>query len=146
MRGPSRPVDPRYVPGRPTRRNRDMFGIGLIAATAALALFVVAYLLSRPPTASAPQEQGNPTAAPVVGAAATETTMAFATEAANAPRITAQEAIAMHQANSATFIDVRPKEQYATQRIKGAKNIPYTDVATRVAEFPRDGTVILYCQ
>ena len=46
----------------------------------------------------------------------------------------------------AKVVDVREKASYDAEHVKGAVNIPYTDAQTRVSEFPKTGSIILYCQ
>jgi 3-mercaptopyruvate sulfurtransferase SseA len=93
-------------------------------------------------TATAPQ------AGPTVPPDLTATAIAFATVTRPEvlPHVTVTEAKALYDANDAKFVDVRVKEQYALGHIAGADNIPYTEVAERVAEFPRVGNLIVYCQ
>jgi len=148
MRGPSRPVDPRYAPGQPARRGPDRFGMALIGISSVIALLIVLYVVNnRPGTTTSPPAANPPPPVNVDPAAAgTQTAVAFATEVAPLPRVSAQEAIELQKANNATIIDVRPATQYATQHIKAATNIPYTEAATRTKDFPKSGNVILYCQ
>lgn len=148
MRGPSRPVDPRYAPGQPARRGPDRFGMMLIAISSVAALVVVLLvILNRPGTTTTTTGTNPPPPVNVdPSTAGTQTAVAFATEVAPLARISAEEAIELQKANNATIIDVRPANQYATQHIKGATNIPYTEAPTRTKDFPRSGNVILYCQ
>src|SRR5207253_8645591 len=41
MRGPSRPIDPRYAPGPVARRGPDTFGMALIGTSVALVLLII---------------------------------------------------------------------------------------------------------
>jgi 3-mercaptopyruvate sulfurtransferase SseA len=95
-------------------------------------------------TPANPQTQAGPTVPPDL----TATAIAFATQTRPEvlPHVTVTEAKGLFDANDAKFIDVRVKEQYAAGHIQGAVNIPYTEVGQRVAEFPRTGNVIVYCQ
>ena len=95
-------------------------------------------------TTTNPQTQAGPTVPPDL----TATAIAFATQTRPEvlPHITVTEAKALFDANDAKFIDVRVADQYAAGHIRGAANIPYTDVGQRVAEIPRTGNVIVYCQ
>ena len=43
-------------------------------------------------------------------------------------------------------LDVRAPEEFVTGHVPGAVNIPYDQVATRVAEIPKDKDVVLYCR
>ena len=47
---------------------------------------------------------------------------------------------------SATFlVDTRTKQEFELGHIEGAVNIPLDDVRERIAEFPKDKTIVLYC-
>ena len=43
------------------------------------------------------------------------------------------------------LIDVRPKEAFESSTIKGAVNIPISEIRTRLKEFPRDKKIVLFC-
>ena len=43
-------------------------------------------------------------------------------------------------------LDVRSPEEYASGHVPGAVNIPYDQVASRIAEVPKDKDVVLYCR
>ena len=43
-----------------------------------------------------------------------------------------------------TFIDVRPSEQFDELHIRGAINIPFTELRQRLAEVPKQIPVVLY--
>jgi len=139
MRGPSRPVDPRYAPGRPARRGPDNFGLGLIAVSMAAAIVVILFLAG---------QRGSSTVTPTSdpSASATQSAVAFYDQAATVQHITPQEALALSAANNARFIDVRVNTEFVKQHIKGAINIPQVETQARVSEIPREGNVILYCQ
>jgi rhodanese-related sulfurtransferase len=60
-----------------------------------------------------------------------------------------QEALLERQqkADEATYVlDVRSPEEYASGHVPGAVNIPYDQIASRIAEVPRDQDVVLYCK
>jgi rhodanese-related sulfurtransferase len=60
-----------------------------------------------------------------------------------------QEALLERQqkGDDATYVlDVRSPEEYASGHVPGAVNIPYDQVASRMAEVPRDRDVVLYCK
>jgi rhodanese-related sulfurtransferase len=42
------------------------------------------------------------------------------------------------------FVDVREPAQFAELHIRGARNVPLTELPKRVAEIPREPTVVLY--
>ncbi len=43
-------------------------------------------------------------------------------------------------------LDVRTPQEYAEGHVPGAVNVPHDQVATRMAEIPRDKDVVLYCR
>lgn len=47
---------------------------------------------------------------------------------------------------SAVMIDVREVWEYKSGHAKGAKNIPLSQISSRVSEFPRDREILLICQ
>ncbi len=65
-----------------------------------------------------------------------------------APRMTVDELKALYDdpARRPVVVDVRRKEAFQEGHIAGAINIPEADVASRLAEFPRDKLVVTYCQ
>jgi 3-mercaptopyruvate sulfurtransferase SseA len=42
------------------------------------------------------------------------------------------------------FVDVREPGQFAELHIRGARNVPLTELPKRLAEIPREPTVLLY--
>ena len=72
---------------------------------------------------------------------------AFAAEPALVP--ISQEALLERQqkGDDATYVlDVRSPEEYASGHVPGAVNIPYDQIASRMAEVPKDKDVVLYCK
>jgi 3-mercaptopyruvate sulfurtransferase SseA len=63
----------------------------------------------------------------------------------SAKRMERDEAIKMVKEGKAVFIDVRPKDQYDIGHIKGAMNIPLTDLMTRIKDLPPHKYLITYC-
>ena len=47
---------------------------------------------------------------------------------------------------AAFVLDVRSPEEYASGHVPGAVNIPYDQIASRIAEVPKDQDVVLYCK
>lgn len=47
--------------------------------------------------------------------------------------------------SSFIFVDVRPRAQYARARIPGARQMDWKEVLKRRDEFPKDKTVVFYC-
>lgn len=48
--------------------------------------------------------------------------------------------------NGVTLLDVRPAIEYAAGHIASARSVPIGDLATRLADLPRDGEIIAYCR
>ncbi|KRE39715.1 rhodanese-like domain-containing protein [Paenibacillus sp. Soil522] len=46
----------------------------------------------------------------------------------------------------ATLIDVRESHEFKLGHIPGAKNLPLSQLKTRINEVPKDKTVFVYCQ
>ena len=59
--------------------------------------------------------------------------------------LTTQELHDKHLNDDATILDARSAEEYASGHIKGAINIPHTDVAARLSEIPKDKPVMVHC-
>jgi rhodanese-related sulfurtransferase len=60
-----------------------------------------------------------------------------------------QETLLQHQAQHPDhlfLLDVRTPQEYAEGHIAGAVNVPYDQLATRLAEVPKDKDVVLYCR
>lgn len=63
----------------------------------------------------------------------------------SAKRIERTEAIKMVDEGKAVWVDVRPKDQYELGHIKGAINIPLSDLLTRLKDLPPHKYLITYC-
>jgi rhodanese-related sulfurtransferase len=51
------------------------------------------------------------------------------------------------QKDTSLFVlDVRAPEEYAAGHVPGAVNIPHDQIASRLAEIPKDKDVVLYCR
>jgi phage shock protein E len=60
-----------------------------------------------------------------------------------------QEALLEHQAKHPQHLfvlDVRSPEEFKEGHVPGAVNIPYDQMAARLAEVPKDKDVVLYCR
>ena len=88
---------------------------------------------SSPPPSPAPAPQ------PVVMTPAPEPPLE------SAKRIERDAAIKMVDEKKAVFVDVRPKDAYDAGHIKGAMNIPLSDLLTRMKELPTNKEIITYC-
>lgn len=60
-------------------------------------------------------------------------------------RITTVEVEDLLAKNQAVIFDVRTQAAYDQGHVRGAKLIPYTEVANRLDEFPRNKTIVTYC-
>jgi rhodanese-related sulfurtransferase len=43
-------------------------------------------------------------------------------------------------------LDVRTPQEYAEGHVPGAVNVPYDQLASRLADIPKDKDVVLYCK
>ena len=60
-----------------------------------------------------------------------------------------QEALLEHQSRHPDHLfvlDVRTPQEYAEGNVPGAVNVPYDQLASRLAEVPKDKDVVLYCK
>jgi 3-mercaptopyruvate sulfurtransferase SseA len=64
------------------------------------------------------------------------------------PRMPLEEFKALYDdpARRPLIVDVRAAEAFQQGHIQGAVNIPEAELASRVAEFPKDKLVVAYCQ
>jgi len=63
----------------------------------------------------------------------------------SARRISRADAMKMIAAKKAIYIDVRGKDQYDIEHIKGAISIPLAEFQVRMQEMPKDKFLITYC-
>ena len=82
----------------------------------------------------------------VLGGLAAATSFAESPESTPAPSISAAELHAQRESGAApVVIDVRTPEEFASGHIPGATNIPFDQVAQRIAEIEAPQGVALYC-
>ncbi len=154
LRGPSRPVDPRYTARRVSpKRGADTFAIWLVGISTALVILLVFWVATanRGNTATQPIANGQqptivaaiPTPMP---ADATVTALAYATQTGDLARISVEELKALLAANNVKLVDVRGKNDYDKQHIKGATSVPESEMMTRIKDFPKTGNLVVYCQ
>lgn len=62
-----------------------------------------------------------------------------------APRISKEEAEKLFKEGKAVFVDVRTEHTYSVGHIKGALNIPGSQLAMRITEIPAKKKIITYC-
>jgi len=112
-----------------------------------LAAMAVVALAGGAPAQYRTPPQGTP-AVPVTGnpnVQITPVTPPPADPLEKARRIPRDEAIKMVAAKKATYVDVRAKDQYDIEHIKGAINIPLSEITARANELPKNKFIITYC-
>ena len=82
---------------------------------------------------------------PAVSASASPLVLTTQPSLESAKRIPRDEAIKMVKENKAVWVDVRPVDQFNEGHIKGAINIPESDIVSRVKELPKGKYIITYC-
>lgn len=65
--------------------------------------------------------------------------------AAMARRVDLREADLLVSSGEAIMVDVRSPADYAKSHVRGAINIPVSEVQSRASELPRDKLIITYC-
>jgi rhodanese-related sulfurtransferase len=86
---------------------------------------------------------GEPAANPAPAASATATAATFVATPIS------QEALLEQQAKHPKqlfVLDVRTPQEYAEGHVPGAVNVPHDQLASRLAEVPKDKDVVLYCR
>ena len=63
----------------------------------------------------------------------------------SARRIAREDAQKMVAQKKAVYIDVRPKDQYDNEHIKGAINIPLGELPAHLKDLPKNKFLITYC-
>jgi len=51
----------------------------------------------------------------------------------------------MHEKRSIMVLDVRDADSFGKEHIPGAVNIPLLDIPKRLAQIPKDKTIVTYC-
>lgn len=57
-----------------------------------------------------------------------------------------RELLKRARAGEVTVIDVRPPEEFEAGHIKGAVNVPASELGKRLAELPKDREIVAYCR
>jgi 3-mercaptopyruvate sulfurtransferase SseA len=109
-------------------------------ATAALAL--AALLPAMAAQGQTPPQSGNPNVIITPRASMPAQPVAALS---TAKRIKRDEAIKMVKEGKAIWLDVRANDQYQLGHIKGAINIPVTQLMDRLREVPPKKYIITYC-
>jgi len=119
----------------------------VIAALAVLVVTVAASAQYKPPTSTPQAKPGTPatpvTANPNVVITPGAPQVEHSLESAR--RINRADAMKMVAAKKAIYVDVRGKEQYDIEHIKGAISMPLGELAARMQELPKDKFLITYC-
>jgi rhodanese-related sulfurtransferase len=130
---------PQFTPGKMFVERRVLRRMRK-PALAALAAVLIALIGTSVGAQMKPQPKAAPrSAAPLVASGARpSTTTQF-------PRISIDDAYKLFASGKATFIDVRSNEQYSYGHIRGAINIPRSQIVSRFNEVMPGKTVITYC-
>jgi hypothetical protein len=118
---------PKKANGPATSKKLGAGPIVLIGAGILILLAVVVLQLSSLPTTTATQ------------------TSPFEIPYPNVVRISLSDAKAAFDSQNAIFLDVRDAGTYGSSHIKGAINIPLTEIEARASELPKDRWIITYC-
>lgn len=110
--------------------------ITVLAAAILFAASLQAQFKDKPP-----QQQPQPVLPPLM--TSTPTTTAQPSDGAR--RIARPDAMRMVKQGKAIFIDVRSKDQYELEHIKGAISIPWDEITKRLSELPKNKFLITYC-
>ena len=62
-----------------------------------------------------------------------------------ARRIKPEDARALLDKDKAVLVDVRGEDSFKAGHIKGARNIPFSDIRARAKELPQSKMIITYC-
>jgi rhodanese-related sulfurtransferase len=122
-------------PTRPPYRSCRRGGL----ATLAVMLGVVAMAANAVEPAAATKAATVPAAVPAPSAPAPQVALPAMSQAA----------LLEHQAKHADHLfvlDVRSPEEFREGHVPGAVNVPYDQIAARIAEVPKDKDVVLYCR
>ncbi len=154
LRGPSRPVDPRYTARRISpKKGADTFAIWLVGISTALVVLLVFWVATAnkgntatQATTSVQQPTGAVAIPTPLPADATTTALAYATQTGDLARISVNDLKALQAANNVKIVDVRTKDLYGQKHIKGATSVPEADMLNRIKDFPKTGNLVVYCQ
>lgn len=120
---------------RRTSRIRNAFAVVVLGSAAVTAA-------CSPAAPATPAASSSPGAS--VTAVPTSSTGPGASLAALPLEVSVADALALRDAG-AFVVDVRQPDEWATVHIPGAKLIPLGDLPARLAEVPRDRTVVVVC-
>ena len=66
-------------------------------------------------------------------------------QAAESPRIAAEEVKRLAAKGEVLIVDVRGKDSYDLEHAAGAISVPLGEIETRLAELPKDKQIAAYC-
>ncbi len=121
-------------------RTRSIFQLTLIVAFAAAGTIIAGCagpVANSSNLAAARPAVNSPAAAPAFSPPAVEPD--------NAERISLADAKKDFDAGNAVFVDVRSAEVYKIEHIKGALNIPISEIAANINKLPKGKKIIAYC-
>jgi predicted sulfurtransferase len=75
----------------------------------------------------------------------TRAATALPAQSDGAARIKPEEVAELLKKDKAVLVDVRGDAAYKSGHVKGALNIPYSDIRTRAGELPRNKMIVTYC-
>ncbi|MBV9495208.1 MAG: hypothetical protein JOZ54_13250 [Acidobacteria bacterium] len=116
--------------------------LSMIAAATLLAATTL-HAQYKPKPGAQPQPQPPVQMPPLIGSGAIPAPQPAPADGAR--RIGRNEAIKLVKSGKAIFIDVRSKEAYDEEHIKGAISIPLDEVVQRIKELPRNKLLVTYC-
>lgn len=119
--------------------------LSMIAAATLLAASTLHAQYKPKPAGAQPQPQPQPPVQmpALIGGSAIPTPQPAPADGAR--RIGRNEAIKLVKSGKAIFIDVRSKEAYDEEHIKGAISIPLDEVVQRIKELPKNKLLVTYC-
>lgn len=92
-----------------------------------------------------PKTSGMVQAPPAANSGAVQLTPQVPSELDAAKRITREDAVKLVKEGKAVYVDVRSKDQYDLGHIKGAINIPGTELDKHYKDLPVGKYLITYC-
>jgi rhodanese-related sulfurtransferase len=60
--------------------------------------------------------------------------------------LSVDEVLARARKGEVVILDVRPREEYAAGHLKGALNLTLEELEERLADLPKDKTIVAYCR
>lgn len=112
-------------------------------------LLSIAFIASIACSTTPPAETPTSPPAPAADAASSESSARAAVsedpKAGDPSRVVNGPVAQQLVADGAALVDVRSPEEFAEGHIEGAKNIPVSEIASRMSEIPKDQKVVTYC-